>query len=107
MKAGTIFVSVMMAILLGLVACSATKLLLVDSSSSGKEVTMAVGDTLTVTLESNVTTGYSWTEYCNIDDAAVIQQIDHIYQSPATPIPGAGGKEVWTFKALKAGKSRI
>jgi inhibitor of cysteine peptidase len=107
MKTRLIFVSLMAVVLLGLVACASTKLLLVDSSSSGKEVTMAVGDTLTITLDSNVTTGYSWTEYCDIDDAAVIQQIDHIYQSPAAPMPGAGGKEVWTFKALKEGKSRI
>jgi inhibitor of cysteine peptidase len=109
MKARLIFVSMMTVILLGLVACSsaATKELSVDISSSGKEVTLAAGGTLTVTLESNVTTGYSWNENANIGDKTVMQQTDHKYQPPATPIPGAGGKEVWTFKALKTGKSRV
>ena len=103
-----IFVSLMTALLLG-AACSsaATKELSVDITSSGKEVSLGAGGTLTVTLDSNATTGYSWNENANITDKAVMQQASHRYQSPATPIPGAGGKEIWTFKALKAGKSVV
>jgi inhibitor of cysteine peptidase len=97
------------AILSSLLACSSAtpKALSVDIASSGKEVTLAAGGMLTVTLESNITTGYSWSENASIADKTVIQQTDHKYQPPATPIPGAGGKEVWTFKALKAGKLTI
>ena len=36
-----------------------------------------------------------------------MQQTDYKYQPPATPMLGAGSKEVWTFKALKAGRSTI
>lgn len=109
MKARLIFVCLMTALLLSLVACSsaAPKELSVDITSSSKEVTLADGGTLTVILESNITTGYSWNENANIGDKTVMQQTDHKYQPPATPVPGAGGKEVWTFKALKAGKSTI
>ncbi len=98
----------MTALLLG-AACSsaATKELSVDITSSGKEVSLGAGGTLTVTLDSNATTGYSWNENANISDKSVIQQISHKYQAAATPMPGAPGKEIWTFKALQAGKSVV
>jgi putative lipoprotein len=88
-------------------AKTGSKELAVDLASSGKQVTLAAGDILTVTLESNITTGYSWNENATIGDKTVMQQTVHKYQSPATPIPGAGGKEVWIIKALKAGNSTI
>ena len=109
MKARLMFVCLLTTVLLSLVSCSsaAPKELSVDITSLGKEVALATGGTLTVTLESNITTGYSWNENANIGDKTVMQQTDHRYQSPATAIPGAGGNEVWTFKALRAGKSLI
>ena len=109
MKARLIFVCLILTLLLSLVACSSTasRELSVDITRSGKEVTLATGGTLTVTLESNASTGYSWNENANITDKTVLQQTEHKYQAPATPIAGAGGKEVWTFKALKAGNSMI
>ena len=109
MKSRLALVCIMATLLISLLACSpaAPKELSVDIASSGKEVTLVVGGTLTVTLESNITTGYSWNENANIGDKTVMQQTDHKYQPPATAIPGSGGKEVWTFKALKAGKSTL
>ena len=109
MKAKLAIACLITAVLFSLLACSsaASKEVSLDIASSGKEVTLATGGTLTVTLESNITTGYSWNENANIGDKAVLQQTDHKYQPPATPIPGAGGKEAWTFKALKAGRSSI
>jgi len=110
MKERLALVCLTAAVLFSLLACSSSatpKELSVDIASSGKEVTLAAGGMLTVTLESNITTGYSWNENANIGDKTVMQQTDHKYQPPATPIPGAGGKEVWTFKALKAGQSTI
>lgn len=109
MKAKLVLICLISGVLLMLLACSlaAPDELTVDTASAGKEVIIATGGVLTVTLESNITTGYSWNEEANIGDKAVLQQTDHKYQPPATPMPGAGGKEVWTFKALKAGGSTI
>jgi predicted secreted protein len=109
MKARLAIVCIMTAILLGLLACSSgeTKALSVDISSSDKTVTLASGGTLTVTLESNITTGYSWNETSEISDLTVMQQTDHKYQPPATVAVGAGGTEIWNFKALKEGTSTI
>jgi inhibitor of cysteine peptidase len=73
-----------------------------------KEVTSAVGDSFTVTLCSNATTGFQWSESAQISDPTVIQQMDHKILSPDNEgLVGAPGKEVWTFKALKKGTSTI
>ena len=73
-----------------------------------KEVSAAVGDSFTVTLCSNATTGFQWSESAQISDPTVIQQTDHKFVSPeAEGLVGAPGKEVWTFKALKKGTSTV
>jgi len=78
----------------------------VDSSYSGKQVELSVGQSLVVTLESNATTGYSWALVQNSDDS-VLNETGHEYIAPQTTLIGAGGNEEWTFKALKKGTSTI
>ena len=78
----------------------------VDSSYSGKQVELSVGQSLVVTLESNATTGYSWALVQNSDES-VLNETGHEYIAPQTTLIGAGGKEEWTFKALKKGTSTI
>jgi len=79
----------------------------VDESSSGKQVEIAAGGTLTVTLESNATTGFQW-ELKSVGDPSVLQSQGGTYNAPEdTGVVGAGGEEVWTFKALKAGTSSL
>ncbi len=64
-------------------------------------------------LASNPTTGFKW-ELTGISDPAVLEKVSDIFQAPTAkqaegepPMVGAGGKEFWHFKALKAGKSVI
>jgi inhibitor of cysteine peptidase len=98
----------LLAAFLGLAACSsAPEDLSVDMSNSGQEVTISNGGILTVKLDSNASTGYSWTADAAVADNTVLKQTDHIYQPPATAMPGAGGQEAWNFKGLKAGKTTI
>ena len=78
----------------------------VDASSSGKRVEVFVGSSFTVTLDSNATTGYSW-ELKEISNPAVLEKTDNKYEAPTSGLMGAGGKEVWTFKVLKAGTSTL
>jgi len=73
-----------------------------------KQVEVGAGGTLTVTLCSNQTTGFMWSETAQISDQSVLQQTDHRFVSPeAEGIVGAAGKEVWTFNALKKGTSTV
>ena len=63
-----------------------------------------VGGELTVTLGSNPTTGYRWSETAEISDESIIKQVTHEFQAQEnTEIVGAAGQEVWTFEALKKG----
>jgi inhibitor of cysteine peptidase len=78
----------------------------VDASCSGKQVELSVGDSLAVTLASNATTGYSWS-LTGISDESVLQKAGNQYIAPKTNLVGAGGQEVWAFKALKKGTSTI
>ena len=97
---------------LGLFGCSsagpaASSAVSVDESSSGKQVEIAAGGTLTVTLESNQTTGFQW-ELKSVGDTSVLQSQGGTYNAPEdTGMVGAGGEEVWTFKALKSGTSSL
>jgi len=73
-----------------------------------RQVEVGAGGTLTVTLCSNQTTGFAWSETAQISDQSVLQQTDHRFVSPeAEGVVGAAGKEVWTFNALKKGTSTV
>jgi inhibitor of cysteine peptidase len=105
----TVFALVLMAgIAVGTMAATAGggKNINVDASYSGKQVELSVGDSLVLTLASNVTTGYSWS-LTGIGDESVLQKTKNEYVAPKTNLVGAGGTEVWTFKALKKGASTI
>ena len=115
MKSKIILMIIICAALLALFACgsssSTPKQVSVDSSYSGKEVEIAAAGSLTVTLESNQTTGFQW-ELISISDQAVLEKVDQKYVAPeatrtGAPVVGAPGEEVWTFKAIKKGETTI
>ena len=77
--------------------------------SISKEIEVAVGSSFTVTLCSNPSTGFQWGA-AKINDQTVLEEASRKFVSPESkepPPPGTAGQEVWTFKALKAGKSTI
>lgn len=77
-----------------------------------KEVEVAAGDAFTITLCSNPSTGFQWSESAQISDLTILEETGHEFVAPEAegskpPAPGTPGKEVWTFKALKKGTSTI
>ena len=72
-----------------------------------QNVTLAVGNTLTVKLASNYTTPYRWTPDTKIGDDTIVKQTSHRFVHPTTDALGAPGTEVWTFTALKPGITTI
>jgi len=117
MKSKLVLTCAVVAILLGLLACSpASKQVSVEVSCDdfmkdhhiSQEVEVAVDGSLTVTLCSNPTTGFLWSESAQINDQTILQQTGHRFEGPeAENIIGGAGKEIWTFKALKKGTSTI
>ena len=102
---------------LGLFACSSQVPSLVQISCDdfyllqhvSQELEVDAGDSFTVTLCSNPTTGFQWEE-ARISDQTVLEQTDRKFVGPESeppPPPGTPGQEVWTFQALKEGQSTI
>jgi inhibitor of cysteine peptidase len=92
-------------VLVGLVAASCgsddeqTPVVL-DISDSGSEITFEVGDAFEVLLESNPTTGYSWTVAEQPDGVTLVSSD---YEEPETSLVGAGGVEVFEFETTAEG----
>lgn len=75
------------------------------------EIEAFVSDDFTITLCSNASTGFQWSEQADISNQDLIDQISHGFQGPPEedqpPPPGAAGNEMWTFRTLKEGNSSL
>lgn len=78
----------------------------VTAEDTGTTVELVPDDEVVITLESNVTTGFAWT-LARAPDAEVLELVDSTYVEPETELVGAGGEEVWTFRALGAGTTDL
>ena len=85
---------------LSLCACSQTY--------DGKTNTIGIeaGDEFVITLEGNATTGYMW-QLARPVDKRLIELVGSEYVPYKTGLAGGGGKSIWTFKAVRAGRSDI
>lgn len=82
----------------------------IKNSQYSSEISMDVGDLVTVTLCSNPTTGFGWSE--EISDETVIKQVEHEFLPPEgkddkPTAPGAAEEEIWVYEAIKEGASTI
>ncbi len=81
----------------------------VNASIIGREILLSVGDELTISLDSNGSTGFRW---ILVENGAenIINNVDDEYVLDAAmdpPPPGTGGKEYWTFEAINQGETTI
>jgi inhibitor of cysteine peptidase len=65
-----------------------------------------VGDTFSLTLDSNPTTGFQW-QLAEALDESVLKVMSQEYTPSGTGLAGAGGKENWTFYAAGQGTTDI
>ena len=75
-------------------------------SEPGKSIEVTAGNEFKIVIESNPSTGYHWNLIGDLD-ANLLQFISNEYRASEPVMPGSGGKEVWTFKALAAGETTI
>jgi predicted secreted protein len=73
-----------------------------------RQVEVKNGDVFTVALDSNATTGFSWTEQAAIADGNILKQTAHEYIAPqanddSKPVAGMSGIEEWWFTAGQTG----
>lgn len=77
--------------------------------SCGEEanvIEVSQGEAFDVTLKSNATTGYSWQLAKPIDNK-ILKFVNSRYVVGKKRLPGAGGKEIWTFRTISTGKTDI
>jgi inhibitor of cysteine peptidase len=81
----------------------------VNETDNGGQVELELGKLLVVTLESNPSTGYRWELIENND--SILKQFGQVeFKSSDTgdpPMVGAGGWEIFRFKAVSAGQMTL
>jgi len=70
-------------------------------------ITLSEGDTVTVSLGSNPSTGFSWPDTAQVADPAVVRQVETEFVTADGQLVGAPGTQVWTFRALKKGSTTV
>jgi inhibitor of cysteine peptidase len=87
-------------------ACAAAAAPVYTKSDQGSPITVSVGDTFSVKLEGNPTTGYAWEALP--DAAGLLSQVgEPDYDSSDEALLGSGGMYTFTFKAEKAGETTL
>jgi inhibitor of cysteine peptidase len=77
-----------------------------NGTSARAPIRAAPGQEFEIDLEANHTTGYSWS-LAQPPDPSVVQVLGSDYTTIGSPIPGGGGIEQWSFRAVAPGTARI
>lgn len=99
-------VTILLAISFFAAGCTPANEVSANLGDEGKQIELLQGQTLLVKLESNITTGYSW-EVTQAPGPVLQQQGEAEYQQPdtgKTPLVGAGGTQIFRFKASAPGQ---
>lgn len=72
-------------------------------SKNSNIIKVKAGNSFTITLNSNPTTGYRWKIAGPVDER-LIKLLSSGYIAPETGLAGAPGKQEWVFKAITRGK---
>jgi inhibitor of cysteine peptidase len=89
-----------------LLLCLAFGSFLTTMAAEAKPITVTVGQPFQFSLQSNPTTGYHW-QFAKPWDAKLLNLSSTRYKKPSSELPGAGGEQVWSFKALAEGKTTL
>ncbi len=76
-------------------------------TDSTQTVNAKLNQEFIIALEANPTTGYDWQP---VFDSAFVSQVKKDYQQDdnnGQPLVGQGGTDYFTFKAIKAGETKI
>lgn len=93
--------SFLISLLLVLAACSPTP------TNPDQTIEATAGTTFQIIIDSNPTTGYHW-EIVGELDKSMVEFVSKDYKSTSQPgLAGGGGMDIWTFKAVSTGKTKI
>lgn len=97
-------IAAFIALLMTLTACGSAAVKL-DEQDNGQTVEVNSGDKITITLEGNPTTGYSWelSEF----DASVVEPAGEADYKSDSKLLGSGGVYTFTLNALAPGATTM
>ena len=75
-------------------------------ANDGATLQAKTGQTINITLDSNITTGYKW-NLVSQPDAAVVKFVSSKYNEPFAGGIGAGGTELWQFQTMGRGTALL
>lgn len=101
-----VWISAILVGLFVLAGCNGGSDIQLSQKDSGRTVEAAVGDRIVVTLESNPTTGYSWSAKQGSPTGGVVDLVSKDYDRESDAV-GAGGLEKWTYEAVKVGTTKL
>ena len=74
-----------------------------NETNDNETVTVPAGSEITISLDENPTTGYSW----NVTSSAGLEYVNDTYIAPETELVGAGGVHVWQYLAAEKGNAEF
>jgi len=96
----------LMAIVLTAISgCAAQAALALEADDNGNEITLNKGQTLTIKLEANPTTGYTWEVVES--EGAILRQVGETEYEAESDLIGAGGVQTLRFEAVEAGEIEL
>ena len=77
----------------------------IQEGDAASPVTVQVGEDFFIALQSNPTTGYSWTQQTG--NGEVLAYEGNVSQKPTQAMPGAPGQQIFIYHANRSGTSTI
>jgi inhibitor of cysteine peptidase len=78
--------------------------IIVTEADTGKKMVLQTGDTLSIVLEGNPTTGFTWKIASS--NTSILKEVKTTYKS-ANALIGAGGIFLFTFQAVAEGTANL
>lgn len=75
-------------------------------SDPSKTIEAEAASDISITLESNRTTGFGWDIDSPVDEK-VLRFVSSEYIAPASGMMGSPGREIWNFRAVAPGRAGI
>lgn len=77
-----------------------------EPSDPTQVIPVKAGETFNLVLPSNPSTGYQWNIIPELD-VNLVEFIEQNYIAEEPVLPGSGGMDIWTFRALNTGDTTI